>query len=99
MKQKLLTPEAAVAALIETYDRAVASLRTSLDRYFETRQPPTPAERRGFCYPQLIVHYESHGLQMSPMGSNPRSPVPSPSSRAPAPTRQPSPIPAASAPT
>jgi len=65
MKQKLLTPEAAVDALVAAYDGAVASLRSCLDRFFETREPPSPAERRGFCYPQLIVHYASQGIQPS----------------------------------
>ena len=65
MKQKLLTPEAAVEALIAAHDAATTSLRSCLERFFDARQPPTPAERRGFCYPQLIVHYASHGVQPS----------------------------------
>ena len=58
-----LTPEAAVEALISLHAAATASLKTCLERYFETHQPPTAAERRGFCYPELVVHYEAHGLQ------------------------------------
>jgi AMP nucleosidase len=63
MLNKPLSPEAAVQSLIALHGEAVASLKTCLERYFETREPPTAAERRSFCYPELIVHYESQGVQ------------------------------------
>ena len=65
MLQTTLTPEAAVDRMIALHDEAVSSLKFCLERYFETREPPSAAERRGFCYPELMVHYESHGVQPS----------------------------------
>ena len=65
MQQKTLSPEAAVDALSALFDEAVSALKSSLDRYFATRVPPTPEERRKFCYPELAVHYEAHGVQPS----------------------------------
>jgi AMP nucleosidase len=59
------TPEAAVERLIALHGEATASLKACLERYFETREPPTPAERQGFCYPELRVHYEAQGVQPS----------------------------------
>ena len=63
MENKSHTPESAVEALTALHRDAVGSLKVCLERYFETHEPPTPAERRGFCYPQLIVHYEALGIQ------------------------------------
>jgi AMP nucleosidase len=63
MKQTSLTPEAAVSALIERHAEATASLKACLDRYLSKRIAPTAAERKSFCYPQLRVTYEAHGLQ------------------------------------
>ena len=63
MLKKSLSPEAAVAALIELHADAVASLKSCLERYFETHEPPTAAERLGFCYPRLTVRYESQSVQ------------------------------------
>ena len=60
-----LTPQAAVDQLIELHARATATLKSCLERYFATRQPPTAEERSGFCYPQLRVTYESQGVQPS----------------------------------
>jgi AMP nucleosidase len=65
MLKKPLTPEAAVASLVTLHDGAVASLKACLERFLETREPPSPAERRGFCYPELLVTYESQGVQPS----------------------------------
>ncbi|MGH6908369.1 MAG: AMP nucleosidase, partial [Aestuariivirga sp.] len=65
MLNKSLSPEAAVDALTALHATAVTGLKTCLERYFTTRQPPTAAERQGFRYPELAVHYESHGIQPS----------------------------------
>ena len=65
MQQKPLSPETTVDALSAIHAEAVAALIACLERYFTTRQPPSQAERRKFCYPKLIVHYEAHGVQPS----------------------------------
>lgn len=65
MKKETLTPAAAVDRLAALYDEAVAKLRAALERYFETHTPPSAKERLDFCYPELRVHYEAHGLQPS----------------------------------
>ncbi len=58
-----LNPEAAVDRLIALHASATSSLKTCLERYFDTKEPPSEAERRGFCYPELVVTYQSAGLQ------------------------------------
>ena len=63
MSSHELDPAAAVDRLIALHDRATSSLRTCLERYFDSREPPSPAERRGFCYPELRVHYAGHRIQ------------------------------------
>jgi AMP nucleosidase len=60
-----LSPQAAVEQLIELHAKATANLKSCLERYFATRQPPTAAERRSFCYPELRLTYEAHGVQPS----------------------------------
>ncbi len=65
MLQTTPTPEAAVESLIALHGQATAGLKACLERYFETREPPTSAERQGFCYPELRVHYEAQGVQPS----------------------------------
>jgi AMP nucleosidase len=60
-----LSPEAAADALIALHEAATRSLKTCLDRYLQTREPPSQSERWSFCYPELRVHYESHGVQPS----------------------------------
>ena len=62
---KAHTPETAVDALIALHLESTKALKTCLDRYFATQEPPTPSERRLFCYPELIVHYEAQGVQPS----------------------------------
>jgi AMP nucleosidase len=62
---KAHTPETAVDALIALHQESTKALKTCLDRYFATQEPPTPSERRLFCYPELIVHYEAQGVQPS----------------------------------
>ncbi len=46
MLQTPLSPESAVDALIDLHRQAVGSLKTCLERYFTTRQPPSSAERQ-----------------------------------------------------
>ena len=58
-----LSPDAAVAALIEAHTAATSALRESLQRYFETRQVPIAAERAAFCYPELAVTNHANGVQ------------------------------------
>jgi AMP nucleosidase len=60
-----LRPQAAVDQLIALHKGATEKLKACLERYFETRQGPTAAERREFCYPQLRVTYEALGVQPS----------------------------------
>ena len=58
-----LTPEAAVARLKTLHAEAAGGLKACLERYFDTRQPPSDAERRSFCYPELRVEYRAAGIQ------------------------------------
>jgi AMP nucleosidase len=58
-----LDPEAAVDRLITLHAQATSSLKSCLERYFDTRVPPGSDERRGFCYPELRVTYIANGLQ------------------------------------
>jgi AMP nucleosidase len=58
-----LTPESAVERLIALHASATSSLKSCLERYFDTRESPSDAERRNFCYPELIVTYTASGLQ------------------------------------
>jgi AMP nucleosidase len=65
MKPENLSPEAAVERLISLHTSACSALKTSLDRYLKDRTPPSPKERKTYCYPELKVKYESAGLQPS----------------------------------
>ena len=65
MKSKTLTPQAAVEQLIALHTKATQSLKASLEAYFNTRQAPTAAQRKQFCYPELRVTYTANGLQPS----------------------------------
>ncbi len=58
-----LTPETAVERLVALHAAATSSLKSCLERYFDTRQPPSEEERRGFCYPELRVTYVANGIQ------------------------------------
>ncbi|MCB1380132.1 MAG: AMP nucleosidase [Alphaproteobacteria bacterium] len=60
-----LTPDAAVDALSSQYEAATKALHRCLERYFACQQPPSDAERAGFCYPELIVRYSANGVQPS----------------------------------
>lgn len=58
-----LTPEAAVERLILLYREATGHLKACLERYFDTRQPPSAEERLRFRYPELRVDYRGGGIQ------------------------------------
>ena len=60
---KDLDPEAAVDRLIALHSAATSSLKTCVERYFDTRVPPSEQERNGFTYPELRVTYKANGLQ------------------------------------
>ena len=62
MKQNL-TPEAAVDRLIVLHAEATTSLKSCLDRYFDSREPPGEQDRLSFCYPELRVTYQASGIQ------------------------------------
>ncbi len=54
---KMLSPQATVDRLEQLYDDATTELAAALDRYLETRNPPTKETRAAFRYPLLrIVH-------------------------------------------
>ena len=57
-----LTPEEAVAALEKHYEDATRSLRDALDRFLSTHEPPSPAERASYRYPELRVEYRPDGV-------------------------------------
>ena len=58
-----MTPEAAVERLTNLYTEATGSLKNCLERYFDTRVPPSDSDRRSFCYPELRVEYRGGGVQ------------------------------------
>lgn len=49
-----LTPEQAVDRLQELHASACDNLRSALARFASSGTPPTPRERQGFRYPELI---------------------------------------------
>jgi AMP nucleosidase len=63
MKVQKLTPQAAVAQLIERHAAACHSLKSALDRYLTDRTIPSLEERDSWQYPELLVTYEANGLQ------------------------------------
>jgi AMP nucleosidase len=65
MTTKKLSPEAAVDQLIQLHTNATSALRNCLEKYFDTRSPPTAAEKSQFCYPELRVTYLANGLMPS----------------------------------
>ena len=62
LRSPTLSPEMAVEHLIALHAEATDSLRTCLDRYFDTRVPPSDEERQTFRYPELVVRYEPADL-------------------------------------
>jgi AMP nucleosidase len=65
MTTKPLSAEAAVDQLIDLHKHATDALRSSLERYFTQKIPPTASEKANFCYPELRVTYASNGPQPS----------------------------------
>ncbi len=61
-----LTPIAAVDRLEHLYGRATSALATALDRYLETKQAPSAAERAAFRYPLLRLSYREED-QLRPL--------------------------------
>ncbi len=60
------TPAAAVDRLEELYAKAASALATALDRYLDTRTPPSPETRSRFHYPLLRVIYRNEKHTRSP---------------------------------
>ena len=58
-----LSPEAAVERLIALHRDATGSLKSCLERYFDTRLAPSAEERQRFRYPELQVAYRANGIQ------------------------------------
>lgn len=58
----MLTPEQAVDELENLYQQAVLALRSSVERYVQTRTPPSPTERLSFRYPELRVLYHPNKI-------------------------------------
>jgi AMP nucleosidase len=56
---KPLTPAAAIDRLEELYAKAASGLVSALDRYLETRTPPSASMRAQFHYPLLRVIYRN----------------------------------------
>jgi AMP nucleosidase len=57
------SPEEAVARLDALHKEATAALREALERFVETREPPSSLERARFRYPEIRVTYEPEGVQ------------------------------------
>lgn len=62
---QVTTPGAAVEALIGLHRQATGALRTALDRYLATREPPSAEERALFHYPELRITYRPEGVPRS----------------------------------
>ncbi len=60
------TPATAVDRLEELYAKAASALAAALDRYLDTRVPPSPEARSKFRYPILRVIYRSEKRFRSP---------------------------------
>jgi AMP nucleosidase len=65
MSHENLKPTVAVDLLISLHKHATAKLSEALQRYLSTKIPPSPEERKSFCYPLLKVTYKADGLQPS----------------------------------
>ncbi|MGO9484351.1 MAG: AMP nucleosidase [Rhodomicrobium sp.] len=63
---KYPTPVAAVDQLEELYAKAASALASALDRYLNTRVPPSPETRSKFHYPALRVVYREQKHTRSP---------------------------------
>jgi len=60
------TPASAVDRLEELYAKAASTLAAALDRYLNTRVPPSPETRSRFHYPALRVIYRNEKPTLSP---------------------------------
>ncbi|CAN5126145.1 AMP nucleosidase [soil metagenome] len=58
-----LTPGAAVERLIELHETATDALRSALERYFKTHEPPSAEERNRFRYPEVRLVYTADRAQ------------------------------------
>lgn len=56
-----LTPKEAIDGLCTLHDDAVSALRASLQRYIQTRRPPSAHERAAARYPRLTLTYAPSG--------------------------------------
>ena len=54
-------PEEAVDRLIDLYEEAAQALRSAVERFFKTGEPPSPESRALFRYPELRLTYEPNG--------------------------------------
>ena len=71
------TPAAAVDRLEELYARATTALADALDRYVETRKPPSPKARATFPKERLVLRSHNHLCKMrSPSPLNIHNPPP-----------------------
>jgi AMP nucleosidase len=59
--ERVKSPDEAVDRLTELYDEATESLRHAVERFLKDREPPSPATRNLFRYPELRLTYEPNG--------------------------------------
>ena len=57
----ILSPEAAIDALVALHGQAISALRQALDTFFDHGTPPSPETRLLFRYPQLRITYAPAG--------------------------------------
>ena len=55
---RVATPAKAVDRLARLYDEATQALRSSVERFLKTGEPPSAARRSLFRYPELRLIYE-----------------------------------------
>ena len=59
--ERVEDPACAVERLAQLYDEAAHALRRAVDRFLKTGEPPSPATRALFRYPELRLNYEPSG--------------------------------------
>jgi AMP nucleosidase len=67
--ERVATPAEAVDRLARLYDDATKALRSAVERFLQTGEPPSAATRALFRYPELRMIYEPSG----PPPPNPRA--------------------------
>ena len=67
--EPVATPAEAVDRLVMLYDQATQALRSAVERFLKAGEPPSPAVRAQFRYPELRLIYEPSG----PPPVNPRA--------------------------